>query len=445
MTKARRDGLTFFVLGAAVFLLLGIALGHAGSETSNSMLDLKGVYYPAKCLLAHCDPYNQQDVEGIYLQSVGDAGAHSKTHLQVATLGVNLPTTFMLATPLAMMPWGLACVVWMILIAGGFIIAAWLMWSLAKDRSPLMAGALLGILLANGALLLALGNTAGVVVSFCAIAVWCFIEDRFVVAGVLCLAVSLAVKPHDGGLVWLYFLLAGGVYRRRALQTLAATVAICLAAVAWVSYVGPHWPDEVRSNLATVSAPSGINDPGPSATRAARDANMVINLQAAISIFQNNPRFYNSVSYLICGSLFLVWLIATIKAQQSAAMAWLALAAIVPITLLGTYHRPHDAGLLMLTIPACGLLWSRGGSVGWIALLINFIGFLLVGTIPLAILIAFADKLHLDSSGLVEKVLTVILVRPLSLVLFAMSIFYLWIYVATVRDQAPAEQTLQTL
>jgi hypothetical protein len=444
LARTRQDGLIFFVLGAVLFLLLGTVLGRAGSETSNSMLDFKGIYYPAKCLLEHSDPYNQQDVERIYLGSVGEAGSRSGTHLQVTTLGVNLPTTFMLVTPLALLPWSLASTLWIILIAGAFVLAAWLIWSLCEDQSLLVSGALLGLLLANSVLLLALGNTAGLVVSLCIIAVWCFIKERFVLAGILCLALSLSMKPHDSGLVWLYLLLAGGLYRKRALQTLALVLGIIFVAVGWTSYCGPRWASEIQSNLATVSVQNGINDPGPTALHPARDANMVINLQSAISIFDNNPNFYNAVGYLISGSLFLIWLITTIKAERSPSMTWLALAAIVPITLLATYHRPHDAGLLMLTVPACGLLWSRRGRVGRLALAINFAGFLLIGTIPLAVLVAFADRLHLNSIGIMGKVLTVILARPLSIVLLLMSVFYLWAYASAVRNKVSAEPVLQT-
>ena len=54
---------------------------------------------------------------------------------------------------------------------------------------------------------------------------------NYKLAGILCMAVSLAIKPHDSGLVWFYFLLAGGVYRKRALQTLAVTVLLALPAI----------------------------------------------------------------------------------------------------------------------------------------------------------------------------------------------------------------------
>ena len=97
-------------------------------------------------------------------------------------------------------------------------------------------------------------------------------------AGILCLAVSLAIKPHDAGLVWLYFLLAGGVYRKRALQTLLITVVLGLSAFLWVSHVAPHWMRDWRSNLAAISAHGGLNEPGP-ASVTGRTAGMVIDLQ----------------------------------------------------------------------------------------------------------------------------------------------------------------------
>ncbi len=402
------------------------------------MIDLKGLYYPAQCLLHHCDPYNPHDVARLYAQSEGAGQPADATHLLVATLAVNLPTTFLLVSPLAALSWGPAHILWMILIAGSFLLAAWLMWSVAAPHAPLQAGALLGLLLANSILLLEIGNSAGIVVSLCVLGVWCFIEDRFALAGILCMAVSLAIKPHDGGLVWLYFLLAGGLFRKRALQTLAADAALALAALSWLAFVAPHWLHELQANLAAMSGRLGINDPGPTATRAARDANMVIDLQAAVSIFVNQPAFYNLVAYIVSGVLFLIWLFTTLKARRHPALAWYAIAAIVPLTLLSTYHRPHDAGLLMLTVPACAMLWATGRRAGKIAFAINLIAFLVMGTLPLAALMALPEKLHLDIGTLSGKVLIVILARPLSLVLLAMSLFYLRVYIAEVRRQSQA-------
>ena len=103
-------------------------------------------------------------------------------------------------------------------------------------------------------MLLALGNTAGLVVGLSVIAAWCFLRERFVFAGILSMAVSLAMKPHDAGLIWLYFFLAGGVLRKRALQTLAVTAVLAVPAILWISHVAPHWPSELHANLATITA-----------------------------------------------------------------------------------------------------------------------------------------------------------------------------------------------
>jgi len=67
---------------------------------------------------------------------------------------------------------------------------------------------------------------------------------------------QLGIKPHDAGLVWLYFLLAGGIYLKRALQTLLVTAVLGLVTIAWVTPIAPHWMQELHSNLLAVSAPA---------------------------------------------------------------------------------------------------------------------------------------------------------------------------------------------
>jgi hypothetical protein len=163
---------------------------------------------------------------------------------------------------------------------------------------------------------------------------------------------------------------------------------------------------------------------------------MVIDLQAAVSVFRNDPRVYNLISYLVCGALLLVWSVRTLRLRSSPAGAWLALAAVVPLTMLVTYHRPWDAKLLLLTVPACAMLWARGGAVGKIALWVNAAGLVLTGDVPLAILNILSIKLHVGTAGIFEQMLTVVLNRPASLILLVMGIFYLWMYLRRpVSDQ----------
>jgi hypothetical protein len=106
---------------------------------------------------------------------------------------------------------------------------------------------------------------------------------------------------------------------------------------------------------------------------------MMINLQTVASILVDDPRFYNPVSYLICGGLILMWSVATFRSRLriSSTNIWLALAAIVPLTMLPIYHRQSDAKLLVLTIPACAALFAEGGRIGRIAAIVTAAGLLL--------------------------------------------------------------------
>ena len=289
MTRARLDGLYLLLLGSAVFLFLGAALENASPV---AMIDFKAVYYPARCLMEHCDPYKESEVLRIYQAEAVESPLETSRIRQAATRYLYLPAAFCFTIPFGMLPWGPAHMLWMAVTVGSIIFASFLVWELGADYSPIVSGVLVGFLLANSEVLIVLGNTAAIAVSLCVIAVWSFLRERFVLAGIFCLALSLAIKPQDAGLVWLYFLLAGGVYRKRALQTLLATAAVGLPAVLWVWHVAPHWIQEWRSNVLAFSAHGRMNDPGP-ASMGGHGLGMLVNLQAVISVYWDDPRIYN--------------------------------------------------------------------------------------------------------------------------------------------------------
>jgi hypothetical protein len=324
----------------------------------------------------------------------------------------------------------------MTLMAASFILAAFLKWNVGTNYAPGIALFLACLWAVNCEAIFAGGNVAGIVVGLCVLAVWCFLHDRYVPAGVLCLAVSLAVKPQDAGFIWLFFLLAGGVYRRRALQTLLVTVVLSLPAVLWVTHISPHWMQELHSTLLTISAHGGLNDPSP-ASATYHTLGPLLDLQAAISVFWDDPRIYNSVSYLVCGILLLIWSVTTLRSRLTPQKAWFALAAIAAITMLPTYHRPYDAKLLLLSVPACAMLWAEGGPIRWFALLVNAAGILVIGDVPIIVSMILSRNLPppfmADISG---KILTVMVVRPASLLLLVMGVFYLWVYVRRAPDRA---------
>jgi hypothetical protein len=424
MTSARLDGLYLLLLGCVAFVLLGVTLESAAPAP---MADFGAVYYPSRCLLQHCDPYMENEVLRVYQAGGGSHPLDTAKTRQIATIIVYPPATFTFVLPFAMLPWGPAHILWMALSIGSFIFASFLIWNLGADYAPNVSGVLIGFLLANSELLVITGNAAGIAISLCAVAVWCFLRERFIPAGILCLAISLALKPHDTGLVWLYFLLAGGVYRKRALQTLLTTLAISLPAVLWVWHVAPNWVHEMHSNILAFSARGGINDPGI-ASAGGHGLDMLISLQSAISFFRDDLRIYNPVSYLVCAPLLLLWAFVTLRSRPSPKRAWLALAAIAALTMLPVYHRQVDTKLLLLAVPACAMLWAEGGRIGRLALLVTSAGFVLTADIPQAILLAVIGNLHPPATGLTGQLLIAVQVFPVPLILLVMGVFYLWVY-----------------
>ena len=432
MTTTRRNALVWILLASGISILWGSAVG----QTGNGWVDFRAVYYGTRCLIQHHNPYNVSELEAVYRSDGGERPSETIQARQAVTLFVNMPTTLIFTAPFALLPWGPAHVLWMTLTAGVLILAALLMWNLGARYAPNVTLILICFLLANCEEIFCTGNTAGIAVSLCVVAVWCFFEERFLWAGILCLAVSLAIKPHDAGLVWLYFLLAGGVNRKRALQSLLITAVLGLTAFLWLSHVAPHWMSDWQSNLSAINAPGGIYEPGPSSLNGG-SASTVVDLQAAISIFRDDPSFYNPISYLLCGALLLAVAARTLRARFSLPNAWLALAAVTALTMLVTYHRPWDAKLLLLAIPACAMLWAEGGPARWPALLITTAGLVFTADIPLAILSILAKNLHIGTAGILEKILTVLLIRPASLILLMVAIFYLWMYFTRSRRGSP--------
>jgi hypothetical protein len=425
VTRARWTILLLLSISSALSVLCGFALERA---SVGSIVDFKILYYGARCMLEHHDPYNESQLMTVYL---AEGGKRPSNPIEVQLLRQNValqqyfPTAFLYIAPFAMLPWGAAHLLWTGLTVACITLAAFLMWTLGQNHAQRLSFYFVCFMLANCEILFAGGNPAGIAVSLCVIAVWCFLECQFVSAGVFCLAVSLAIKPHDAGLVWLYFLLAGGAHRKRAMQTLALTIILGIPAILWMTHLSPHWVQELHSNLSAVFERGGIDDPGPGGLSG---NGMIINLQTVVSVFRDDPRIYNSVTYLVCGPLVLTWIVVTLRSRSSRSRDYLGLAAIAALSMLPLYHRPHDAKLLLLTIPACALLFAEGGPIGWIALVLNTAGILVVSDIPLAILGMLSGNLHLSTAGMAAKLATVAIARPAPLVLLALSVFYLWAY-----------------
>ncbi|HVC46538.1 MAG TPA: glycosyltransferase family 87 protein [Terracidiphilus sp.] len=424
MVNAKQASLYLMLLCAGLSVAWGFVLNRG---TPGGIMGFPGIYYGTSCLVHGCDPYNLRELQAFYQEQNPRASAESLERRQSVTLYVNLPPTFLFVAPFALLPLKAAQLIWVLLIVGCFLLGGYLIWSAAAVDAPALAAAVVCIVLANSEIIFAGGNTAGFVVSLCLIAVWCLMKERFVLLGVACFAVSLAMKPHDGGLVWLYFLLAGGTYRKRALQTLALTVVLVGASVLWVSHAAPHWPGELRANLQTISAPNGINDPGPDSI-GVNSPDMIIDLQTAVSVLWEHAAVYNGVTYILCGIPLLFWMVVTLRSRVTMENTWLALAVAAPLSMLFTYHRSYDAKLVLLCLPACAALWQRRGRTGWIVGLLMVATIVMIGDIPMALLVFATKQWHLTTATLGDKLAMLVLARPAPILLFLLMALFLWVY-----------------
>lgn len=433
MNGKRLTGLLLMLVSVGLSLWWGLPLGRSIPGGAN---DLQVLYYATRCLMEQSDPYNLAELKRVYVAEEARLPPHSIERPKAVTWYIYLPPTFLVIAPLAVLPWSVADALWMILLVGAILIAAILMVNLGAQHAPKTSLLLACILLANCEVGFALGNSAVFVVSLCTIAVWCLLQNRFIPVGIVCLVLCLAVKPHDAGLVWLYFLLAGGVCRRRALRVLAIAVVVGLTATVWVSQVAPNWLEEWNSNVSSLSVRGGLSDPGPAAERG-QGAGQVIDLQAALSVLRDDPGFYNPVSHVVCGALLLVWGFTAWRTRFSQTGAWYSVAAIAPLTLLATYHRPYDAKILLLEIPACAMLWKERGWIGRLALLLTTAVIVLTGDIPLVILSRLTENLRISNAGFLERVWMVVLTRSAPLTLLAVAVFYLFVYVRRAYGEGP--------
>ena len=437
MTKARKDGLIFLVLGCGVFVFLGTIF----AITHPMVTDLESYYYTARCLIHGQDPYIEANVMRIYAADGHDPANQTEATLQVVTRSIYPPPILTFTVPMAFFPLKVVAVTSTLLKTTGLCVAAFLMWDLAADWAPVIGGFLLGFALANSEFVMLGGNFAGIAISLCIIAVWCFLRNRFVLLGLTCMASSLAIKPHEGWLVWLFFCVAGGIYRRRALQTLVVFMVMSLPVTLWVTLISPHWPQELHNNMELFSVRGGMMDQGLTYAKS-NTASLIIDLQSAVAFFSDDPKFCNAVSYLICGALTIWCFLTTRRARITDQTVQLALVIIAPLSMLPVYHRVADTKLLLLAVPGTALLGATAGRIGRIGLAVTFAALVATADILWAVMYMFLARLHGPNLGLGGQFRIAIQVLPAPLAMLAMAVFYLWVYATRARGPSSTSPTV---
>jgi hypothetical protein len=420
-------------------------LSRGNAPRATTEVDFVQMYFGVRCALDGKDIYDGSaplrafDASGWRFPTSAPAGQEDMVRTFIA-LADYPPSTYFVLIPLAWMPFGTAQAVWFWMMTGLLVLAALLMWDLAAD-APALAGCMAGFVLLNSKIVLMLGNPAGIVVPLCVIAAWCLVRQRYAPAAVVMLAVCLMMKPQDAGFVWLYFLLAGGKGRKRAWQALLAVGVLGICAAVWIGHSSPNWVQEMHGNIAEISARGWFTDAGRGAEENFRSFDPTIGLPGVFSVFGGGPAIYDALSFLVGGGLIAVWCFEVLRKCYTREGALYALAAVSALTLIVVYHRTHDTKLLLLTVPACAMLWARGGAKRWVALALTTAAILVTSDLPIIFRIVSTENKAVSTATFAGRLMLLAL-QPAPLVLLAAGCFYLWVYIryrpedAAERDEA---------
>jgi Glycosyltransferase family 87 len=352
--KFVKPDIHFLILCISAFIFIVIG-GHRAFHASN---DFVPVYTGARCLLHGCNPYSTSQLEQQFFQGGGHAAELPSWDIDVP---VYPPSTFLVLSPLALLRFPVARLLWFLLNCCLFVAAAGLVVSLCPRSHRWLGTVLASYFLVTAGILLVLGQPATFAISSVVIASWLFLRKRLLPLGVLLFTLSLAVKPQIGGLIVLYFLVRRIAWRHAAVA-LAGAFALLLTAslILRVHPASKDWPTTLRSNLSATLSPGGSADPRPSNQQSVGD----INVQTLTSIFITDARSFNVAAYGIFLALLIAGILVMVRADKSLEMHLLALGALSILSLTPVYHRFYDTRLLLLSVPAVVLVFAKRRPLG---------------------------------------------------------------------------------
>ena len=332
---------------AVVFSLVALFYLAAGTyKASHFSLDFIPVYLGARCLVHGCNPYDPPQLNQQYVAAHGTAKL-MRPDFWVARPSVYPPSTFLTLSPLALLPFRPASVIWALLGGSALIMAMAFMISISS-RDGSWALTLFGIfVLIMDIGLLGTGNPATFACSLAVIGAGFFLIGRYLPLGTVLLTLSLAVKPQVAGLIILY-LLVRGIGRRWAALSLGGGLAFLLTGIlVFEMHAGSqHWLTSLRANLAECVQPGHVNDPTPTNPQLG-----LTNLQTLTSVFLANPKAWNAAAWAITLLLFTVWIVSIRKLGTEPASHFLALPPLLVLSLFPVYHRSCDVLILLLSFP----------------------------------------------------------------------------------------------
>lgn len=359
-TKPDLHLLVLFISALVMFAL-------AGARVIQASNDFVPVYTGARCLLHGCNPYDTSNLEQQFYQAGGHAAELPSWLIDVP---VYPPSTFLVLSPLALLRFPVARVLWFLLNGFLLVTAARLIQDMSPPQHRWLTTTLVCYFVITGEIVLVLGQPAVFAISLVIIGSYLFLRGRFVPTGAFLFLLSLAVKPQIGGLIVLYLLLGRIQWRYAAMAMAGAGVLLLSASL----ILGHHprsaaWASTLRANLAATLSPGGSADPRPENQQAIGD----LNLQSLTSIVFPEAHTFNAVAYSVFLALLAFGTLVVLRASASGETHFISLAALSVLTLMPVYHRFYDTRLLLLSIPAIGIIFQKRRVLGALIALLTLL------------------------------------------------------------------------
>ncbi|MGP8270687.1 MAG: glycosyltransferase 87 family protein [Terracidiphilus sp.] len=412
--KFRRPEMNWLVLCISALIFFSVAVGKY--DAFHSSIDFVNVYTGARCMFHGCSPYDSSQLERQYFQGGGDANEQPAWNGEIP---IYPPSTFLALSPLALLPFPVARVIWLMLNGCLFATSAGLILSLCPQSHRWLGTLVASLIVATSGVLLALGNPAIFAISSLIIGSYLFLRDRFLPLGACLLALSLAVKPPIGGLIVLY-MLATEIRRRYAVAAVAGALALLISAglILRMHPSSAGWASALDANISTTLKAGGVSDPRP----ANENAVVTVNLQGITSVFSADAQEFNIAAYAIFLVLLAVFIAAILRAKANLEMHLLSFGALATLSLTPVYHRFYDTRLLLITIPAVVIVYRHRRLLG-----------ALIGTLTVLAVISVQARvqqylLHhsMWQSILQNKFLFILLLRQQNLELLLLFCLYMF-------------------
>ncbi len=382
------------------------------------MRDFVTPYTGARCLLAHCNPYDLQQVKDEFRAAGGGEADHAPWLWEPP---VYPPSSLVVILPAAVFNFRVASSLWfgfsLVFFSTALLATTLLVERRYRSWAVLLVAGLLATRLVGE--LIGIGQPSALALGAAILALYLLLNERFQSVAIILLGISLALKPQLSGAIFLLLVFRRQT-RRPAIVSAIFACLLMLVGVVWlqITPASKSWLHDYKAQIAS-SVTDGVNNPSWNLQHAHR----MLNLQASFAAIFDSPATYNTLAWSISLLLLAVWATAYRKDSDSRELTLQAMAAIVCIGLLPVYHREYDVPILILTFPALLNLVAHRTKIG-VAALVLTVPLLYSPFRPLGFMQHFGSAAFLVKTIPFARLRVLLFGRPQPLVVLCLAVLY---------------------